>query len=306
MDPLEDVLAFLDVRGYVSAGLAAGGDWAVRFAPPSGVKFNTVQRGRCFLTADGADRVPLEEGDCFLLTRPVPFVLASSWEVTPVDAEPLFTAAGDTTAQVGDGDDVVLVGGGFSFGERARTLLLDFLPPLIHVPAGTPQAGTVRWALAQIGSELRHRSPGSRLVAEHLAVVMLIHVLRLHLARESGSGSGWPAGLADPVVAPALSAVHGRPAHPWTVAELADAARVSRSTLAVRFKEVVGQPPLDYLTRWRIELASRDLREGTEPLAAIARRVGYGSESALSTAFKRVTGVSPSDYRGERRSRRGA
>ncbi|MFI2378300.1 AraC family transcriptional regulator [Streptomyces sp. NPDC018964] len=306
MDPLEDVLDLLDVRGHVSAGFVAGGDWAVGFAPPSGVKFNTVRKGRCCLTVGESVRVPLAEGDCFLLTRPVSFVLGSAWDRTPVDAEPLFTAAGDTTVRVGSGDDTVLVGGGFSFGDRARTLLLDFLPPLIHIPADTPQADAVRWALTQIARELNHRSPGSRLVVEHLAVVMLVHVLRLHLTRETAAGPGWPAGLADPVVAPVLSAVHDRPAHPWTVAELAAVARVSRSALAARFKDVVGRPPLDYLTRWRIELASRDLRQGREPLATIARRVGYGSESALSTAFKRVTGVSPSDYRGAGRARRGS
>ncbi len=306
MDPLEDVLGLLDVRGHVSAGLVAGGDWAVRFPPPPGMKFNTVCEGRCSLTVGGSARVSLSEGDCFLLTRPVPFVLGNAWDTTPVEAEPLFTAAEGTTVRVGSGEDTVLVGGGFSFGDRARNLLLDFLPPLIHIPANTPQADAVRWSLTQIACELNRPSPGSRVVAEHLAVVMLVHVLRLHLSRETTAGPGWPAGLADPVVAPVLSAVHGSPAHPWTVAELAGVARVSRSALAARFKDVIGRPPLDYLTRWRIELASRDLRQGREPLATIAHRVGYGSESALSTAFRRVTGISPSDYRGEARARHGS
>jgi AraC-like DNA-binding protein len=134
-------------------------------------------------------------------------------------------------------------------------------------------------------------------MAEHLAVVMLIHVLRLHLAREPRAVSGWLAGLADPAVAAALRAMHETPARPWTVADLARNGAVSRSTLAARFKDTVGQGPLEYLTRWRIELASRDLRRGTETVASIARSVGYGSESALSVAFKRITGMSPGDYR---------
>lgn len=175
---------------------------------------------------------------------------------------------------------------------------------MIHVPAGTGQAETLQWALGQIDRELRRRPMGATLVAEHLAVVMLIHVLRIHLARDPKAVSGWLAGLGDPVVAAALTLMHDRPEHPWTVAELALAGTVSRSTLAARFKATVGRGPLDYLTRWRVELASRQLRQGSDTVATIARAVGYGSESALSTAFKRVTGISPRDYRGGRRAPR--
>jgi AraC-like DNA-binding protein len=297
MDPLEDVLALLETRAHLSTGLVAGGEWAVRFGAPSGVKFNAVRRGGCLLEVEGIPRpVELAAGDCFLLTQARPFVLRSAPGVAPVDAEPVFAAAEGGLARVGRGDEVLLVGGRFSFGDRARSLLLDALPPVIHVPAATEHAETVRWALEQIGQELLRRPFAATLVAEHLAVVMLVHVLRLHLANEP-QGAGWPAGLADPVVAPALAALHSAPAHPWTVAELAGAGGVSRSTLAARFKRTVGCPPLDYLRRWRIELAAQRLRTGTETLAVIARAVGYGSESALSTAFKEVTGSSPRAYR---------
>ncbi|MDX2815424.1 AraC family transcriptional regulator [Streptomyces sp. PA03-5A] len=299
MDPLEDVLALLETRAHLSTGLVAGGEWAVRFEAPSGVKFNAVRHGGCLLEVEGADGpVELAAGDCFLLTQARPFVLRSAPGVAPVAAEPVFAAAEGGFARVGRGDDVLLVGGRFSFGDRARALLLDALPPVIHVPAGTAHAQTVGWALEQIGQELLRRPVASTLVAEHLAVVMLVHVLRLHLAEESHGASGWPAGLSDPVVAPALAALHRAPAHGWTVAELARTSGVSRSTLAARFKRTVGCPPLDYLRRWRIELASQRLRKGTETLAVIARAVGYGSESALSTAFKEVTGSSPRAYRG--------
>ncbi|MEO3869449.1 AraC family transcriptional regulator [Nonomuraea sp. B12E4] len=126
----------------------------------------------------------------------------------------------------------------------------------------------------------------------------LIQLLRLYLdGAGPGEASGWMAGLADPVVAPALRAMHARPAHAWTVAELAGVAAVSRSTLAARFKQAIGQGPMDYLTGWRIELAAHRLRRGDETVAAIAREVGYGSEGALSNAFKRITGASPRDYR---------
>nr|WP_274383053.1 AraC family transcriptional regulator [Streptomyces pratensis] len=171
------------------------------------------------------------------------------------------------------------------------------MPPVIHIPAGTRHAETVRWALTVIDQELTDRPMAATLVAERLAVVMLVHVLRLHLARDPHASSGWLAGLGDPVIAEALTCLHRDPARPWTVAELAHTTSVSRSTLAARFKATVGQGPLEYLTRWRIELAARQLRDGGETLAAIARSVGYGSESALSVAFKRVVGVPPGDYR---------
>ncbi|MEV7149234.1 AraC family transcriptional regulator [Streptomyces sp. NPDC093084] len=298
MDPLEDVLTLLKTRSHLSAGLIAGGRWAVRFDAPDGVKFNAVRRGSCRLEVDGADEpIDLAEGDCYLLTRGRPFTLRSAPGVFPVPAGVVFAGAEDGMARTGHGEDVLMIGGRFSFGARAQELLLDRLPPVIHLPAGTRHAETVRWALTAIDQEMSNRPMGSTVVAEHLAIVMLVHVLRLHLAREPRAVSGWLAGLADPVVAAALDCLHRDPAKPWTVAELAAVAGVSRSALAVRFKATVGRAPLEYLTRWRIELAARRLREDGATLAAVAHAVGYGSESALSVAFKRVLGTSPGDYR---------
>ncbi|TDC40235.1 AraC family transcriptional regulator [Micromonospora sp. 15K316] len=296
MDPLEEVLALVGVTSRLSAAFAAGGRWAVRFDPPDGVKFNAVRRGNCLLTVDGVpEPVALAPGDCFLLTRPRAFTLAGDPDTPPEPAGPIFRAAVEGVARAGAGDDAFLIGGAFSFTERARTLLLDALPPVIHVPAATPEAATVRWAVGEIDAELRATPLGGTLVAEHLALVMLIRILRLHLARTGGSG--WLAGLADPVLGPALRAMHAHPAQPWTVAELARVAAVSRSTLAARFREVVGRSPLEYLTGWRIELAADRIRRSDDTLASIARAVGYGSESALSVAFKRTTGVTPRAYR---------
>ncbi|MFR9775399.1 AraC family transcriptional regulator [Micromonospora sp. MS34] len=295
MDPLEDVLALLGVTGHVSAALAAGGRWSVRFPPPAGVKFNAVRRGRCLLRVDGvAEPVELAEGDCYLLTRPASYLLAGDPDVPPEPAGPIFAAAADGVARAGTGDEVFLIGGAFTFTGRARALLLDDLPPVIHVPAALPEATALHRAVVEIDAELRQARPGATLVAEHLALVMLIRILRLHLDR--GRPEGWLAGLADPVVAPALRAMHARPAHRWTVAQLARTAAVSRSTLAARFRAVVGRGPMDYLTAWRVELAAARIRRGGDTLAAIARDVGYGSESALSVAFKRVTGRTPAAY----------
>ncbi|MEV6848330.1 AraC family transcriptional regulator [Actinoplanes sp. NPDC051411] len=290
-DPLEDVLTLVGTTSRMSTSMIAGGEWALAFDAPPPVKFNALRRGRCLLRIGGTERW-LDEGDCFLLTRAESFVLASGPDVPPVPAGPVFARAVDGVAHAGEGDDLYMIGGRFGLGDRAHELLLNGLPPVVHVPAGTPEAATIDWTLGRIDTELRERPLASTLVTEHLALVMLIQVLRAHLSRD-GAATGWLAGLGDPVVAPALRALHSRPAQAWTVADLAAEAAVSRSTLAARFKQAVGQSPLDYLTGWRIELAADRLRRGDQTLAAIARAVGYGSESALSNAFKRITGRSP-------------
>jgi AraC-like DNA-binding protein len=299
VDPLDDVLRLLGVRGSLSAPLVAGGDWAVAFPPPAGVKFVGVRRGTALLQVEGEpEPVVLGAGDCCLVTRPRPFVVGSDLTVHPQPAHPLYVAAAaDGLARAGAGEEFLALGGSFDFGDRARTLLLDGLPPVVRVPAGTAEAGALDWSLQQLEREVRHPGIGSRLVVEHLVLVMLVQVLRAHLATAGEDAPGLLAALADPVVAPALRAMHARPAHPWTVAELAATAAVSRSTLAARFSRALGNGPLEHLTRWRIELAAERLRDGSDTLAVIARTVGYGSESALSNAFKRVTGSSPRQYR---------
>lgn len=299
MDPLQDVLSVVGATAYLSSGMVAGGAWAVRFGAPPGVKFNSTRQGSCLLQVDGVPGpIPLAPGDCFLLTQPRPFVLASDLGLPAVEAAPLFAVNPQAPAQAGHGQEVMLIGGGFLFNERARSVLLQNLPPVVHIPGDLPAAETIHWALQRIAVELRDRAVGAAAIAEHLAMVMLIEALRLHLPDRPGL----LAGLADPLVGDALRALHERPGHPWTVAELALASQVSRSTLAARFKAVVGQGPLEYLTAWRIELASQRLRQGTHTLDRIAREVGYGSESALSTAFKRILGSSPRDYRREHRA----
>lgn len=295
MDPLEDVLQHAGVRSHLSVGLEAGGDWAVRFDPPAdfGIKFNTVTRGAARIEVAGEAPADLAPGDCFLLTRPRPFTLRGGAPTEETPAADIFR--GVSVARAGAGADTRIIGGSFTFTPGAAAdRLLAALPAVVHVPAGTGSAETLAWALRRIDAELREPLAGE-LVSEHLAMVMFVHVLRVHLAR--GGTTGWLAALDDATVAPALRAMHEHPEHAWTVGELAQRAAVSRSTMAARFTRVVGQAPLDYLTSWRIDLAADRLRTTDDTLAVIARATGYGSESALSTAFKRRTGTSPASYR---------
>ena len=299
VDPLDDVLRLLGVRGSLSAPLVAGGRWAVEFPPPEGAKFIGVRRGSALLQVAGEPGVvALGTGDCCLVTRPRPFVVGTDLALPAEPAHPIYVAAASTgVARAGEGEDFLALGGSFDFGDRARDLLLDGLPPVVRVPAGTAEAGALGWSLQQLDREVQHPGIGSRLVAEQLALVMLVQVLRVHLGAAGEAAPGLLAALADPVVATALRAMHERPAHRWNLPELAATAAVSRSTLAARFSRALGHGPLEYLGRWRIELAAERLRDGRDTLEVIARAVGYGSESALSTAFKRVTGSSPRQYR---------
>lgn len=303
VDPLEDVLALTGARAEHTARLTGHGQWSLRFSAPAGAKFNSVLEGSATLATDALDHpLTLRAGDSFLLTRPQEFTLSSSPGLPPRSASPLFRAAQDH-AVTGAPDQPVtarLVGGSFTFDQRARTLLLDALPPVIQLPAHADGAVLAPHLLTRIDHETRTHHPGAQHVAEHLAVVLLIDMIRHHLARHPG-GTGWLHGLGDPVVATALRAIHADPAHPWTVRLLADAAHVSRSAFAARFKKTVGQGPLEYLTRWRLELGAHRLTTTDQTIATIADAVGYGSEAAFSLAFRRELGTPPGGYRRQTR-----
>lgn len=308
MDPLEDVLSHLAVRSHLSSTLVAGSTpWRLRFDAPTGLKFNAVLAGEAALRTPETDGwIPLAAGDSYLLTRRHEFELASSPAVTTSrPASEVFAHASDGVARVdlahADGDPgseagFVALGGSFDFG-RAAERLVDHLPPVLLVPGGSADAAAVRDTLVVIDQELRERAPGATVVAEHLAVVLLVRTIRWHLAHGHLRGRSWLTGLVDPVVAPALRAIHAEPERPWTVATLARAGGVSRSTLAERFRDVTGTGPIEYLVDWRMELATERLQSTDASVAAIARSLGYGSESAFSNAFKRVRGVRPSQAR---------
>ncbi|MEU7559153.1 AraC family transcriptional regulator [Streptomyces eurythermus] len=298
LDPLEDVLALVGTRATSASTLTGRGEWALRFPAPAGAKFNSVVQGTCTLTVAGHEPLPLRAGDSFLLTSPAPFALATSPAATVQPASPLFRGEG-RGAQAGPATAPVttrLVGASFRFAHRARRLLLDPLPPVLLLPAHADGAAFVQQTLGRIERELDEERLGARQVAQQLALVMLVDLLRHHASTGQGP-SGWLRGLDDPVTATALRAIHADPARRWSVRSLAETAHVSRSTLAARFKKSVGQGPVEYLTRWRLELAAHRLITTDQPIAAIAQSVGYGSETALGLAFKREFGTTPGAYR---------
>ncbi|MGC1299979.1 MAG: AraC family transcriptional regulator [Alloacidobacterium sp.] len=297
MDPLSDVLSLLKPRTYMAGGFDVGGEWSVRFGPHDGIKCYAVVSGQCWLSVDGVpDAVRLETGDCFLLPHGRPFRLASDLTLTPVDALTILATA---TRKGGiasiDGGGCCIVGAHFAFAGNHAGILLGVLPPIVHLQKESDKVA-MRWSLERMRQELLAQQPGGFLIAQQLAHLILVQALRLHLAEGLTGGVGWLFATADKQMSAAIDSIHDDPAHHWTLQELAQRAGMSRSTFALKFKETVGKSPMEYLTRWRMLLAGDRLANSSDPISVIALSLGYESESAFSTAFKRVMGCSPRQY----------
>jgi len=298
-DPFSDILKFANAETVVSGGFTAGGRWAIRFPEMEKVKFSAIVRGDCWLSIKGEElSVHAETGDVLLLSTQHSFVLTNDLQSNPVDAASLFTHNASTIAKLGEGDEFFQIGGFVRLDSVSGGLLADVLPPLIHVTASSTQATVLHWLVNQLVHEQAAERPGSTLVSAQLAQLIFVQLVRAHLETSSGElTSGLLRALSDPLIAPALRLMHNNPGHLWHLNELAQAAAMSRTTFALRFKQAAGVTPLTYLTEWRMRLAERALREENAPISIIASRLGYTSISAFSNAFKRVTGNAPKRYR---------
>jgi AraC-like DNA-binding protein len=297
MDPLSDVLSLLKPRSYAAGGFDVGGKLSLQFPRHEGIKCYAVVSGQCWLAVEGVPGpVRLTSGDCLLLPSGRPFRLTNDLDLPPVDALTVLQAPMDGgLVSFNGGGDCSMVGGHFALaGDHAR-ILLGVLPPIVHIRKESDKAA-LRWWIERMRQELREPQPGGFLVAQHLAHLMLVLALRLHLAEGQDGGVGWLFALADKQMGAAISAMHEDPAHRWTLQALAERAGMSRSSFALRFKETVGTSPMDYLTRWRMLLAGDRLANSSDSVSAISLSLGYKSESAFSTAFKRVIGCSPRQY----------
>lgn len=295
-DPLSDVLAFLKPRTYVAGGFNLGGNWCVQFEAHEGIKCFAVTFGRCWLAVEGDEKpLFLEAGDCVLLPNGRRFKMARDLTFRPTHITALSESdwrGGIATLE--DGGDTIILGGHFAFSGDHTKMLLGAMPSVLRLRDEGEKTG-LRWSLERMRQELTHRRPGSVVVVESLAHLLLVQALRLYLA--SGNGrSGWLFALADPKIAPAVHAIHADPGFDWTLARLADKAGMSRSKFALRFKSIAGQAPIDYLLRWRMLLACERLARRNETISVIALSLGYQSDSAFSTAFRRVIGCPPGQY----------
>ena len=294
-DVLSDVFSQLRVSSVRLKRLEAGGAWALSFPGRPLLKFCAVLRGACWIRFPGQAPRRLLQGDAFLLAHNPPYVMASDHALAPADGLAAYDGGAASHCRVG-GADTELVGVQFAFQPGMAEALVRLLPAFIHVARDDPSAAVLHGTLALLDAELQGEGIGKTLMTRRLADIALVQVLRAYMAG-GAAGPGWLRALADPRIAKALSAIHGQPGRDWTVAELAAIAAMSRSSFALRFRELIGAPPLEYLLRWRMECASLALCQSREPVAAVAAAVGYASLSAFGHAFKRTFGCGPAQYR---------
>jgi AraC-like DNA-binding protein len=297
MDALSDVLAGMHVRGFGYARLQAHAPWGVHF-PSHSASIGMVVRGNCFLTVDGSNTsLPLTGGDCFLMTHGSGHTLRSSEDVVASRFEEVFVEKNATVNKDGDGPLGVVVGGWFRLDTLSSQPLMRHLPPLIVIPTEEAQTLGLHSTLQQMANETATSSPGSRVIINRLAEILFIQVIRAYISSEYTTQTGWLAASGDKAIGNALQLMHSRMQHGWTVEELANNVGLSRSAFAQRFRRLVGEAPLEYLTNWRIFKASELLRGTDLRLAKIAQMAGYESDAAFSRVFRKAMEMSPGQYR---------
>jgi AraC-like DNA-binding protein len=301
-DPVADAIGLLRPRTVIEPSLRAVGEWALRFDTFLHVRIGGLVRGTCWLTLDGHEPVLLHEGDTFMLGNPPPYALASTLDAIPRPAKPVWAEARNGLVRIGPDstEDLYLCVGHIAFDDSNASLLTDLLPPLVIVRAADPRGNALGQLITLLATEVEATAAGGPLVQNHLAQVLLVHMLRAH-AGQTDWPCGWLGALNDDGIGAALRAVHSDMANSWSLQELAEISHMSRSAFAQAFKTHVGVPPLEYLIQWRMNLARDALARDTLSISELARATGYQSESAFSTAFRRVVGSSPAKFRAQAR-----
>lgn len=304
MDILSDVIALLRVRGYIYGRLELNGPFGFTFPQEVGHCF-VVTHGQCFLTVDGAPAMAVSAGDFVCLPQPQSLVLhsaaksADSRGFSPQE-QASYLEHNVIRFDGGAGAPVALVNGCMQFAKGEKNILLQHLPRVLHLRAIDQQSTHWYPSVIQLfSSEVAQKNPGSEAIVRRLVEILLVHALRQHFQSEcSQNGASWLRAMCVSKLGQALQLMHEKPEFNWTVDALAATTNMSRSAFSTKFKDEVGVPPIEHLTRWRMIKAARMIQEGVPPkLADIAVAVGYESESAFRKAFQRFIGVSPKVYR---------
>lgn len=293
MDVLSDVLATIRTGRPVSGMFQRHAPWGRRYPRIESAGFHIVLQGGCVLLREGAEPIPLGVGDVAFMPRGCEHTLADH------PGTPLTETArpGEPRHIPGPGLSTTLLCGSYELAADRTHPLLAELPEVVHIPARLGTQPALRGTVDLLAAELADERPGADAAVPPLLDLLLLYILRARLS--TATDSGWAAAFADPAIAAALRRIHEEPSRQWTVAALGSAAGLSRAAFAKRFTTTVGEPPLAYLTRWRMITAARLLRAGDAPLSTVARLAGYGSEFAFGKAFKREYGTAPGHYRRE-------
>jgi AraC-like DNA-binding protein len=315
MDALSDMLRvvgltggiFLDARftaPWCIAGQVGPESCAPYMAPPEQIVcFHFVVEGKCLIeTSEGLNQV--EEGEAVLLPRNQLHRLGSDLSIPAISAADIMLppeGVGVPRIVHGGGGEACTMVCGFLGGDAHLQPLLATLPPLLKLKVrDTPGGEWVAQSFRYGAQQLANGNPGAATVMSKMSELLFVEAVRRYLNTMPEAHTGFLAGLRDPAVGKALALMHTQIARAWTAEELADAVNLSRSAFADRFTTLMGQPPMRYLTGWRIQVAGHKLREGRQTIAQIAFDIGYESEAAFTRAFKREMGVPPATWRKDR------
>jgi AraC-like DNA-binding protein len=302
-DPLGEALHFLRMNGafYCRSELTA--PWGLTLPPMSGyVWFHVVTSGHVWLEAGDADSRLLGPGDLALVPHGEGHVLRSepgapAPGILDLDRE-LVSERYEILRHGEGGDPTTLVCGAVRFDHPSAHNLVAILPQLIHVEhTGTAQSDWLQGTLRLMAAEARELRPGGEAVITRLGDILVIQAIRSWIETDPAARTGWLGALQDRQIGRAITLIHRDPARAWTLAALADEVAMSRSAFAARFTELVGEPPMGYVARWRMHLARDALTEQGSTVAELASRLGYRSEAAFARAFKRVIGTPPGAVR---------
>jgi AraC-like DNA-binding protein len=273
------------------------------------IEYHVVTRGTCWISLVGGapfEPVRLKEGDIAVIPHGEPHAVSSApgmradpiLEIHRRPADERALPFKLKTGNEGPGD-ATLICGFFTCDVRPFNPLLEALPRFMLVgrEASVGSTGLLNQFIGFASDEMSQKRAGGQSVLNRLSELMFVEAIRIHMDQLPDRDTGWLAGLRDPLVGRALTHLHSRPAHGWTLEELAHESGASRSALADRFNHLMGYPPIQYLTRWRMQLAARRLTDGGVKVAAVAQEVGYDSEAAFSRAFKKFAGRSPGEWR---------
>jgi AraC-like DNA-binding protein len=280
--------------------------WGLRFNAAGGAGVHVLLKGSAWLLPPDGEPIAMAAGDVALVRRRRPHGLADDPATPLVDVsadqhEPADHWPTDGSALDDASGGTVLIGGTYYLNGARPHPLFDSLPDVVHLPARVGAASTVRAVVDLLGAEMDRDRPGLSAALPALLDLLLLYAMRTWF-ESAQEASGWAQALRDPVIGAALGVIRDRPADPWTVATLASEVGLSRAAFARRFGELTGQPPVTYLTWWRMTIAARLLQTTDATVDSVAARVGYSSEYAFNKAFKRELGVPPARYRRQQRA----
>lgn len=293
LDSLTHILNTARLVSSVYCRSELGSPWGLHFAPRPCAVFHVLYRGNGYFRMQGETALlPIHEGDVLLLPAGEEHFLFESPDAPLFRNLELDQWGECALMRWSDDPTAVVLCGTFDFEYIETVTFLKQLPRVIHIPCDADSA--LNTILALMASEAEAGRPAKEVVLRRLADILFVQIIQRWVEMHGVEHSGWLGALHDPLIGKALSLIHTQPQHPWTVASLARAVACSRSSFAARFTALVGEPPMEYLTRWRMQMASRWLTEQPESrVGEIAIRAGYRSEAAFSKAFKRVMGVAP-------------